>query len=316
MSDKMKEPEPSDKAGWRKSLRVFVEAVLFIIGLGYLLKIFAAHGQDLGHFREAHWGGVGLSLGLFVSIHLTMALCHYRVLGTYFKVDTPLRLADMLRAVFLSNLGKYIPGKIWSFLAFGEIGRRLGIPYRHTSAIFIWHLAMGIGNAALLLALGRMLNDTQAWIGCLAVGLAGLLLVEPLGRKMLLPILVRFRPEATHRPYLRTIWVLQWSNALLSGFAYALLGWSLGDVDAFSFRACTAYPIGYMAAYLVFLVPAGVGVREAVLAGLMPAGSFVHPQILASRLITTGIDLFGALVVLAMSLGQILRPGKIVEGQD
>ncbi|MBF0243683.1 MAG: hypothetical protein HQL31_00230 [Planctomycetes bacterium] len=291
----------------KKILRFILESLFLGVGIAYLYRTFHNGSRGAGEFRELVAEPlIYISGGLCFCVYLLMAWGIQRAIAENF----PDRKAGFLKvygAVSLSNLGKYIPGKIWSLVAFGRLGQRMGLPVAFMGGIFAANMLLGFLSAFLLffmrtLPLGWGL---ALYLVMLAAGIFGW---EPLSRivQERIPFL---RGRIPHG--LGILWVVQWLNALMSGFAYYVIGEALGAGRELSFAALTTYPIGYMIAYMAFLVPGGVGVRESLL-NLMD-GSYAHSAsaLIVSRLMTVTIDLVGALLGLLIWVRKDSRNGEV-----
>lgn len=190
---------------------------------------------------------------------------------------------------FVGQLGKYIPGSVWSLGAQAEMARAFRVPARTTVAVgllFLWvHLvtAVGVGLAAggwagwggWSVLLGAGLGTVAIVVGlapALLARLAGLLAPDRLqvtwtGWGGVAGIAARM--AAVWCSYgLATRLVLPpevvgpgWVGPL--GSPGAALPWAPGVT------ALGAFAASYVVGVLVVLAPAGVGAREAVLVGLL-----------------------------------------------
>ena len=91
---------------------------------------------------------------------------------------------DAAAVFFVGQLGKYVPGSVWSVAAQAQLGRRHGVPARTSvtaSAVFLLvHTATGLLLGGLLL----VPSDLGARWSLLAVGVGVLTLAPPLLRRV------------------------------------------------------------------------------------------------------------------------------------
>lgn len=219
-------------------------------------------------------------------------LLTWRVLMAELGAPLPLRAAA--RIFFLSQLGKYLPGPIWSVLGQMELGRAYRVPRRVSVTVGVLVLAVsvtgGVSLAVLLLPFAGPDALHRYWWAALLLPACYAALHPPvLGRALAFGLrLARREPLAAlpSWPGLRRALVLQVVVWLLLGLQVWFL---LVGLDAPPGRALAAAIGGYALAYslgmLAVVVPAGAGVREAVLVVCL-AGVVSVPEALLVALIT------------------------------
>ncbi|MCI0405910.1 MAG: flippase-like domain-containing protein, partial [candidate division Zixibacteria bacterium] len=191
-----------------------------------------------------------------------------------------LRLKKAFKISYLSNLARYLPGRIWQYISLVAMCEREGISKSTSTASFVLSQLINIPAALLLiLATGVLPAVTrQDWIKD-AIWILG-------GAVTLGALVVITQPkltEKTLRWLLRKVEKTEPAVALkktsLAGiFASYVFGWFLhgtafffftvavtGEVENF-FPVVGAYVAAYLIGYLSFFTPGGLGVREAVLA--------------------------------------------------
>ena len=201
-------------------------------------------------------------------------------------------LAVLLRIWFLSNLARYIPGKIWQFVGAVQLGRRAGIApaVLLTSLLILTGITLVSAAIVSLLALPAVLAEAgPAPVAILLAGAAsGLLVVHPAA----LNFVLRRVPDRFHPGGL--LWTGSWLDGIgllvlfilawvIFGLAFALF------VDALIGIPLTAVPaliaanaLAFLVGYLVLVTPGGLGAREAALALLLgPLGSLGLAAVLA-----------------------------------
>lgn len=241
---------------------------------------------------------------------------------------TPTPVAAGARIWFLSNLARYVPGNVWSFVGAVELARREGAPRRTTLAVMALTQALSVG-VALLVGLPVLVAEwarlgRSALLGlAVLVGLSLLVLLlwRPLERfvrgrypdlGLVLDRLLRRgggdaggdAPMVPSRGVVAGLaggYLLYWG---LIGLAFAALVRSIFPLAASGIPLAVAgYAAGYAVGFLSLLTPAGLGVREGVLvlalSPVIPAGPALVIA-LVSRLWLMLFDLLGALVAYAI----------------
>jgi len=213
---------------------------------------------------------------------------------------------------FVSQLGKYLPGGVWNFLAAAEMGTDLRIPRRRSISVMVVAILVSIVTAMILAAAALVVGPAElageyGWVGWF-LPLFVLLLVPPVLNRLLSAAL-----RLTRRPPLEKPVSVR---GVASSALWALLGWLLAGLQVWlvisalgaptsleSFAlAAGGYALAWTIGFLVVVVPAGVGVREAVLAlalaGQLGPGSVVV-TVLLSRVLLTAADFLLGLVAAA-----------------
>jgi len=233
------------------------------------------------------------------------------------------------RIWFVSNLGKYVPGKVWQIAALSVLAQQEGVsPVAATGSALIVNLANILSGFVFVLAGGlRLLDATTGGRSGLAIAIAAVLLLGLLLLPALLPRVAALAGRLTRswgggervfdlpRIPVRAIWIATLGTAaawLLYGTAFALLARGVLPGSHGSLAdAVAVYTISYLAGYLFVPAPGGLGVREWTLVlGMTTLGLAAQGDAwviaFASRLWLTVLEVLpGALFVL---IGGIRRP--------
>ena len=182
---------------------------------------------------------------------------------------------------FISNLGRYLPGKVWQLAGMAVLARREGVSAVGATASAI------IGQVVHLLAgaaVGLYFLPTEltgafaplahwAWLGLPPVII---FLYPPLLRK-LLSLASRWsgKPPVEVNLKLRdlVVWfslnVLVWLAYGCCFYYFVKAIYPQGDLSLAA--AIGVYAVGYIIGFLVIFAPGGLGVRETMFAGLLTA---------------------------------------------
>jgi len=211
-----------------------------------------------------------------------------------------------VRLFMVANLGRYIPGKVWQIAGLALLAKREGVSARIAtgSAILGQGFAL-VGATALGLAAFFGPNEAWrplGWAGVWIVALLTLGLFSPTAFGRLLTLWFRMTgEEAPTRLQGRSTFGVRWLGLYTLNWAvYATAFWllylSFGDFAAF-IQIGPAFAAGYVAGYVAFFAPAGVGVREAAIIGfLTPVMSLEAATVMAvvARIWTTLIEVVPA----------------------
>ena len=228
-----------------------------------------------------------------------------------------LRLRDAQRVFLMGQLGKYIPGGVWTVLAQATMAMELKVPRARSGTASLMSIllavvtAAGLGAVCLAVA-GHEVLGHYWWILLLAIPLLALLhpgvLVwfgRTVGR-------ITRRKVPLERISERTL--IGAAGALLvgqlcNGFGFYLLVVSISGHASNPLLSIGVFSLASAAGIVVIFAPAGVGAREVILLfGLSTvtkdAGSAAL-IVLMSRVVLTAVD-----VLLAASAAGIGRRGR------
>jgi hypothetical protein len=223
-----------------------------------------------------------------------------------------------VRLWFQSYFYRYVPGKVMLLAERMRLGETAGIPRATSAVVVAWETVLLLGGAGVLAPLGLLYgSDASIALGsvlCVAAVVAFLLLVRVAAR--LWPTL-----DATLGPFVRGV-SLRVQAGLVAGYAlvWLLFGLSFAATcrwfesgEGAGLGVALWFVSAYVAGLAAALVPAGLGVREAVL--VVGLARWVPPDhalamALASRIAMTAIEL--ALVGLSRIL--TVPEGRPVDG--
>lgn len=265
------------------------------------------------------WWVVLLALVIsFLFVWLTM-LAWRTILN---DAGDPVKAGPARRIFFVSQVAKYLPGGVWNFVAAAEMGTDYDISRRRSVTVLLMSMLVsvltGLGLASIALVFGPSgLIGTYWWV-LLVIPVLLIILYPPVLNVFVNRGLTLLKRDGIEKPFSgRAIGVAAlWAAAswAVAGLQVWLILTGLGNDPALQTYLLTlgGYALAWVVGFLVFFVPAGVGVREVVLgaslAGLVPAGDVVV-VVLLSRILFTIADL---ILGLASSLS-IRRSARSVQ---
>jgi len=254
--------------------------------------------RELSH----QWQGVGPALQGVRLDWLRVLASGALVIGTYLILieawratlrvwSESLPFATASRIWFVSNLGKYVPGKVWQIAAMGALAQKSGISATAAigSSLLVNLVSILAGLAVIAVtAAGRvgavigteMTGGGERSAQLVIVGIAAAGAVALFLAPVAVPRLVALAARMTGRQLTiprvppSAIWIAVVSTVaswLLYGIAFSLFSHGVtprATGNASSYIA--VYTGSYLAGYLALFVPGGVGVREAALVLAMP----------------------------------------------
>lgn len=273
--------------------------LLFLLAVLAFGALFIAHRWDdlRAAMSDARWEPLVGSV-LIGAVGVIASMLAWRALLASFGSTLPVWASG--RVFLLGQLGKYLPGSVWTLLAQVELGHDYKVPRKTTAAVsvlaIVVSVAIGLGFGVALLPFGSPEAARRYWWALLAVPF----LVASLHPRVVSAILNRAfrlirREPLSHPPALSGMllaagWqALSW--LLLGLHAYLLVVGLRGDGVHALPAAVGGFAFAYCLGVLFLPVPAGAGVRETVLV-LALAPVLSNSQALAVALLSRVILAF------------------------
>ncbi|MFZ1381839.1 MAG: lysylphosphatidylglycerol synthase domain-containing protein [Scrofimicrobium sp.] len=203
---------------------------------------------------------------------------------------------------FVSQVAKYLPGGVWNFVAAAEAGVEQRISRRRSVTVLLTSMLVsiltGMVFAVLTLLVGPSgVRSDYGWTAAFLPVLIFLLIPPVLNRLISLALRALGR-EPLEKPLGWQPWAaaIAWSTAawIVAGFQIWSMLTAMGMSATIStfLLATGGYALAWTVGFLVFFVPAGIGVREvvlgAVLAAYLTQGSVLAVILLSRVLLTIG----------------------------
>lgn len=271
-----------DPAVWRPDPIPFLGASL-VLGLGYLgsALLWGRMVEELG----------GPSLGAFTSVRIYM----------------------------VSNLGRYVPGKLWQIAGVAILARRVGVSPAISAGAAVLGQGVALAGASVVGSLAFAGAEGRVrWLGmALLLGVVLFLVLTGVPAFFRRVVRLAYRlvrevpPEGLDA---RRTFGIRWLGLYAANWAvYALAFWGLARslrMDIHPLEAAPAFAAAYVLGYVALFAPAGVGIREGFLvAFLQPVvGTGALVLALVARLWTTLVEVAPA-AALALA-----GPGATVSG--
>lgn len=221
--------------------------------------------------------------------------------------ELPLRVAA--RIFFLGQLGKYVPGSIWTVVAQAELGRDYKISRQHSAVVALGAIAVqavtgsAIGAAGLAVGSAEMLHTY--WWALLTIPMGCVALWPPILNRLVAGALRVTRranrvPDLTGQGLARSAaWaVAMWAAFGLHAWLIAVDLGASGWLDAAT--VVGAFALAWVVGLLIVFAPAGAGAREAALV-LGLASIMAAPEALVLALVSRVLMIVGDVVAAALS---------------
>lgn len=218
---------------------------------------------------------------------------------------------DAARIWTISNLGRYLPGKVWQLGAMAYLAQQRGVSgaVAAGSALVVTVINLIAGFVVAAVTGAELLGFSSLGIALIAAAAAGVVLAPAA-----IPALVRLaarllRRDAREIPALpaRSLWFAVVASAIawvMYGIAFQLLTLGvLGSAPGATSLYIAVFTGSYVLGFVVLIAPAGLGVREVSMGTALANAGFAVSSatvlVIVSRLWLTVLELMPALLFLA-----------------
>jgi len=309
---------PSPRA-LRSRLWLGVQLLFVALALWYAGRALAGQWSSvrlLAARASPRWGLVAAS-ALLVLASYALLIQVWRAMLTAWGEGGRLSYRDAARIWFVSNLTKYVPGKVWQIATMGVMAQGRGVsPVAAAGSSLIVNLANIVSGFVVVLATGatvfRAFSDAGPRAGLLLAAILALgLLLLPAVLARAAPYVARVTRQRVTLPHIpaRAVWLAALGTAAawaLYGVAFQLFSASLVDGSTGATTLyIAAFTGSYLVGYLALFAPGGLVVREGMLvASLTSLGLLTAPEAwlvaMASRLWLTALEVGPGLLFLLL----------------
>lgn len=224
-------------------------------------------------------------------------------------LGSPLHVAPAAGVWFVGQLGKYLPGSVWTVLVQADMASHLDVPRRRTGVAGLVTIGLSVltgvlvGVPAVPLLLQRPGGGSAAWLLLALPVLALLFWPALLNRLITLGLRVLRQPPLDSALSGRAVvtavalYVVAW---LCFGVHVLVLAWTVGEGSGGStltLASLTGFGLSGALSMLTVILPAGLGAREGlltlVLASALPVSGATAVAIV-SRFVVTVVDVAAA----------------------
>jgi hypothetical protein len=274
-----------------------------------------------GSLRPA-WGLVAASTVIVLATYALLIHAWRTLVGAW---GGPLGFGTATRIWTISNLGRYLPGKVWSIAAMGLLARQAGVPAGAASGAAVAGTLVNIaaGFAVLLLSSSRVLRALAPGAESLAVAVAAAAAVGLLALPFVLGPAMRVASRLLKRDVpvreapRAVLWLVVLANVAAwvgYGVAFGVLAAALAPASAGNWVGYLAVFTGsYLVGYLALFAPGGIGFREYAMVSSLTALGLASPVdawllAAASRLWLTVLEVAPGVLFLARDATLRLPP--------
>jgi hypothetical protein len=212
------------------------------------------------------------------------------------------------RVWLVANLGRYLPGKVWSVAGLIVLAQRAGVAPWAAGASAVAIQAIAIGTAVAIVAAAAPKAASPLGLGAAAL-IAGATIAALTWDRAIRAVARLARVTEGVRPLPPAAVAASTALGLLAWVAHGVAFWLLarglglpGDLSIV--RSAGIFPLGYILGLLALFAPGGLGVREVVLISLLAPtlgwGGAVALSI-ASRIVLTLTEVGAPLCMLLVT---------------
>ena len=262
-----------------RTLNALRIGLLVVIVAACVIALWANWQEVSGQLRKL---SVPVVLGAFVLVALApvLTLMGWRVLLE--DLGTHLALPPASSVFLVGQLGKYLPGSVWTVVAQAEMGAKLAVPRRRMAVVGILSIGLAVltgcllGIPAVQPLLASRGDAFSWWWVAIAVALGCVLLWPRLLNAVIARGLRLLRREPLEHDLsgravaLTSAWfVAAWVSTGMGTFVLARSVAPDAPLGPLLVTCVGGFALASAAGMFSILVPAGVGVRDGVLALLL-----------------------------------------------
>jgi len=295
------------KKGWLKAAKLAAMLLVLALIARSLARNWAAF-QSVQVTLDVKIGWLAASVGVIFLTYVIQIESWRRMLRGW---DQRLSYPNAARAWTLANLGRYIPGKVWSVAGLVVLAEQAGVR-RSAAAVSAFAMqAVVLGTGVVLVAIATPHAASPVLLG--AAVLASLALIGVLAWRRTAEWLGTLADSKTPLPPLPLSAILLSSGLMLLSWAtFGVSFWMLirGLISTAGVplpAAMGMFALGYVMGLVALIAPGGLGVRDLALVGfltpLVGSGGALAVS-LASRVQLTITEAGAA------GVGLLLKPAK------
>ncbi|WP_416395613.1 MULTISPECIES: lysylphosphatidylglycerol synthase transmembrane domain-containing protein [unclassified Curtobacterium] len=284
-------------AGRRARVLTAVKWVAAVVAVAFLVWSIAKQWDKIVH-DFARLDATTVTVGVvFTIVALVANMLSWRAMmaASGYRV----RVAAASSIFFVGQLGKYIPGGVWSIAAQAELGRAHGLQRTGSAVAALASMLVSMVTAAIVGIVAVLLSSStgfQTFWWLIPVIVVGLVCLTPpvLGRLIALAFRILRRPtQDTTLTWSGTVMSLVWSLVMWVAYgvqATVVLRAFGADSPTLFPVAVGAYAVAWLVGFVVVIAPAGLGPREGILVlllGSVAGGSAPFALAVISRVFMT-----------------------------
>lgn len=252
----------------KKFLKIAFGLPLTVISIAFISRFIYQHRTEIPTLEQIHWPVLFLGIGFLLVFYLIRSLVWYRIVKKYTKPSlTPL---DSIYYLSLSELRRYIPGSVLSFVSRGVYFKPFGLSAKELPHLLVQEALIFVTSAAILslpayfyfqkyIPPGIATTIVPLFVIGTTVGI-----VYVIWRVRRLHIVKNLSEEDLKNGVINVaIGCLGW---IFFGYGNFFVADSLADMNYYTaFYIISFFIFSWLVGFLAFITPMGLGVREGVI---------------------------------------------------
>ena len=290
--------------------------LLIIIALAY--TVFSAWDVITSFDWQPSIGWLALGVVLVLVSLFLSALAYEGILGGLHRPAPPVRAT--VAAWAKSLLGRYVPGNVLMVVGRAVMAQAHGVPRMVTLAATTYEQIIALAAAAMLAVVSLLDIGSSSAVGPAAWLVLGVPLVTLLMHPRVfgpastwLLAKAKRAPLGALLPFRRVILMMGWylvTSALLALGVWAMMRGIGGPAIGDPIGVASGFLLAFVISMLVFVVPSGLGVRDAIFALVLSRqvpGEVAIALSVLSRLLLIAVELVFVSLAAAWGRGAVRR---------
>ncbi len=294
----------------RYNLKTIIKAVLGLVAIVFMFYYLFQNWNMLQNYQW-HFNIWLLLLSMvLLGVALLSTVYIYRLIFDELA-GARLSFLQTFRIINITNIGRYLPGKLWSVVGLIVYTSEYGINKKQTTLAVITNEVAGKASGLILGLCYFFFSDSlKGYLPAMIILLAGcMIIIHPWVLDKIINTGLRFLKKETieidfgYWSILKfvLIFIVSW---LLHSLAFYVLVNSMTPIDSVNLiKFATILPLCWVIGYIILLAPGGLGVREAMLVVML--GEFMPKEIalaiaIIQRIWFTAVEGINVLVALAI----------------
>jgi uncharacterized membrane protein len=291
------------------SVKTYIWLGFYLLSAGFIIYYFYKYFHSLT--LHVGWSSVPFLIFAFVlngAAWFVMASAWaYMIMQHH---DIP--FMDAVRSFYVSQIVRYIPGNVWSYLARFTNSKKLGVSVSSTAYYFSLE-NINLIFVSFLFSLLSISFFSSAYYLPIGVGLTVITVLffiiqfNPTYFKKILQVFAkRFHATVEYENFskmqLGIVFLFFVGYWLLYGLAFYIIVYAFGGSHVSIITALGVNALAWLIGYLSIVTPSGLGVREAVIVGILTrsiSSTISFGIAIISRIVFTVSEVIGLLFVLS-----------------
>lgn len=254
---------------WKRA-QSYLRVLLYIVGLVFF--VFFLQRNLINFFEKVKFSQINL-FALFIAFIVVLIIYAFQMINIWIVIKGYFPKTTLLATVIAyasSFMPKYIPGYVWGYVSRGDSFKEIAdVPYKTTVAVSILEILYFVSSGIFLLGINHILKNSLSPLLLLALFTLPVIewyLIKNLGNHFFKLLKIDERVILSFKVWL-IVFAISFFEWFIYGLSLALIHQALVQekiaITAITLlNYSTIFSESWIAGFLVFLIPMGLGVRE------------------------------------------------------